>query len=95
MDGKTVAIAVLVLVAMLMGGIVFTELRPDSKAYAQGGVYATYMVSSVQVANNESNFVVLDTASRRLIFYEIGIQDFKLKIAGGRELVKDFGRKGI
>jgi hypothetical protein len=94
MDGKTVAIAVLILVAMFLGGIVATELRPE-KAYAQGGVYATYVVSSAQVANNETNFAVMDTASRRLVFYEVDLQTSKLKIAGGRELKSDFGRKGL
>ena len=93
MDGKTVVIAALVLIAMLLGGIVATELRPEGKAYAQGGVYATYLASSAMVQSDLTNFAVIDTASHRMVFYEVGITDFKLKIAGGRELMRDFNRK--
>jgi hypothetical protein len=93
MDGKTVAIAVLILVAMLLGGIVATELRPE-KAYAQGGVYATYLVSSAQVQDNVTNFVVVDTASHRMLFYEVDLATSKLKLPGGKYLHTEFGRKG-
>jgi hypothetical protein len=93
MDGKTVAIAALVVVAMLLGGIVASELRPGREAYGQGGVYATYLTCAAAAQGDVANFAVVDTASRRLIFYEVDQSKNKLKLAGGFKLEEDFHRK--
>jgi len=93
MSGKTVAIAALVVVAMLLGGIVASEWRQGREAYAQGGVYSTYLTCAALVASDQVNFAVLDTSSRRLVFYEVTQGSFKLKLAGGLNLGQEFNRK--
>lgn len=94
MDGKTVAIAALVVVAMLLGGIVASELRQGREAYGQGGVYATYLTCEAAVQSDVANFAIVDTASRRLVFYEVDQSKSKLKLAGVADLGRDFQRKG-
>jgi len=93
MDGKTVVIGALVALAVLLGGLVASGLRQEGTAYAQGGVYATYLVTTVQVADNLDNFAVLDSETRRLIFYRVDIAKNELDLAGGRDLARDFPRK--
>lgn len=93
MDGKTVAIAALVVVAMLLGGIVASELQQGRQAYAQGGVYSTYLTCAAAAQGDLANFAVLDTASRRLIFYEVTPTTNKLKLAGAKDLARDFQHK--
>jgi hypothetical protein len=94
MDGKTVVIGVLVVSAVLLGGVVVSGLRQD--AYAQGGVYATYLAVTANVQDQFVNFVVLDTESRRMIFYRVeqGKWTIPDPVAGaGRDLVRDFQHK--
>jgi len=89
MDGKTVAIGVLVVLAVLLGGLVTGGLRQPA-AYAQGGVYATYLATAVGVRENLINFAVLDTESRRLVFYDVELPKFDLRPTDGRMLAQDF-----
>ena len=93
MDGKTWAIAGLVVVALVLGGIVSSGLRQERMAYGQGGVYSAYLVVTADVRGDLVDFAVLDTATRRLIFYAYGQAEKKLRIAGGADLVRDFQRK--
>jgi hypothetical protein len=92
MDAKTVAIVVLVVTAMLLGGIAASGLRPEP-AYGQGGVYATYLAASASIREDYSQFIVADTANRRLIFYEFNVANKTFAPADGVELVRDFNRK--
>ena len=69
MDGKTVVIGVLVVSAVLLGGVVVSGVRQD--AYAQGGVYATYLAVSANYQENSANFIILDTESRRMLVYKV------------------------
>ncbi|HUX00179.1 MAG: hypothetical protein WBD63_11160 [Phycisphaerae bacterium] len=95
MDGKMWAISALVILAMLLGGVVAGGLRQDRAAFAQGGVYATYLAVTAEVRDNNVDFIILDTASRRMIFYGYDQATKKLKISGGRSLggrTGDFGR---
>jgi len=94
MDGKTWAIVGLVMMALLLSGIVASGLRQDRAAYGQGGVYSTYLAATANVRDNNTDFVVLDTATRRMVFYAYGQADKKLKIDGGADLARDFQRKG-
>jgi hypothetical protein len=94
MDGKTWAIAGLVVVALVLGGIVSSGLRQERMAYGQGGVYSAYLVVTAEVRDDNVDFVVLDTATRRLIFYAYGQAEKKLRIDGGADLAHDFQRKG-
>jgi hypothetical protein len=95
MDGKTVAIGVLVVAAVLLGGVVASSLQQERAAYGQGGVYATYLATSILVRDGFCNFAILDTASRRMVFYDIDVTTFALKpTAGqGRMLTTDFPHK--
>jgi len=90
MDGKTVAIGVLVATAVLLGGVVASGLRPESAAYAQGSVYDTYVAVAANVQDNYANYVVLDTAARRLLFYRVDVGKMTMDPASGRDLVRDF-----
>jgi len=94
MDGKTWAIAGLVVVALVLGGIVSSGLRQERTAYGQGGVYSAYLVVTAEVRDNNVDFAVLDTATRRLIFYAYGQAEKKLRIDGGADLARDFQHKG-
>jgi hypothetical protein len=69
MDGKTVAIGVLVICAVLLGGVVVSGLRQD--AYAQGGVYATYLAVTANAQENNATFFILDTESRGMLPYKV------------------------
>jgi len=89
MDWKTVAIGVLVVTAVLLGGLVASGLREEKAAYAQGGVYATYLAVAAGVQTDQMNFVVLDTEARRLLFYRVDPAKFKMEITSGRDLTRD------
>lgn len=93
MDGKKIAIGALVALAVLLGGLVAGGLRHDGAAYAQGGVYATYLATSAQVREDYVNFVILDTDTRRVVFYNIAPPKYILEPTGGRTLERDFQRK--
>ncbi len=95
MDGKMWAIAALVILAMLLGGVVAGGLRQEGAAFAQGGVYATYLAVTAEVRDNNVDFVILDTASRGMIFYGYDQATRKLKMGTGQRLGGrggDFGR---
>lgn len=91
MDGKKIAIGALVVLAILLGGLVAGGLR-DGAAYAQGGVYATYLAAAAQVREDYVNFVILDTNTRRAVFYDIAPPNHELMPTGGRMLDRDFQR---
>ncbi len=93
MDGKTVAIGVLVVVAVLLGGLVAGGLRQESVVYGQGGVYSNYLVSPVLVRDEFVAFAVLDTAKRLLIFYDINTTNQTMEVADGKNLTQDFPNK--
>jgi hypothetical protein len=95
MDGKTVAIGVLVVMAVLLAGLVTSGLYQERAAYGQGGVYATYLATSIQVRDGFSNFAILDTEARALAFYDVDVTRFELKpsIGQGRRLNRDFAHK--
>jgi len=93
MDGKTVVIGVLVVMALLLGGLLASGLRPEGTAYAQGGVYATYLAVAPQVSQDNVNFVILDTATHRLIFYKVDPAKNTLDVGSGLDLMREFQRK--
>jgi len=93
MDGKTWAIAGLVVVALVLGGIVSSGLRQERMAYGQGGVYSAYLVVTAEVRDDNVDFAVLDTATRRLIFYAYDQAKKKLNMSGVADLARDFQRK--
>ncbi|MBL7141458.1 MAG: hypothetical protein ISS74_11190 [Planctomycetes bacterium] len=93
MDGKKVAVGVLVVLAILLGGLVANGLRHERAAYGAGSVFATYMAASVEVRENFVNWAVLDTDARRVIWYDMALPDYKLQPSRpGRMLDNDFNR---
>jgi hypothetical protein len=92
MDWKTVGIGVLVVTAVLLGGVVMSGLRQDGAAYGQGGVYATYLVGTANVQDSYTNFAVLDTDLRRMLFYRVDTATLKLDRVKGILLDKEFKR---
>jgi hypothetical protein len=92
MDWKTVVIGVLVASAVLMGGLVASGLRADGAAYGQRSVYDTYLVTTANVQDNYVHFVVLDTQSRRMLFYRVDTATYQLEPVTGRDLSRDFPR---
>jgi len=95
MDGKTVVIVAMVVLALLLGGLVTTGLYQERAAYAQGGVYSTYLATTAEVNEDLSNFVILDTETRRLMFYRVDVARGELQPTSGRELLRDFQRKAL
>jgi len=94
MDGKTLAIAALVVTALLLGGIVASGFRQEQAAYAQNGIYSTYLLATARVREDSVNFVVVDTAKRRMVFYEYNPATKKLTpTRPGHNLVQEFQRK--
>ncbi|HUU31842.1 MAG TPA: hypothetical protein VMY69_07065 [Phycisphaerae bacterium] len=93
MDGKTVVIVAMVVLALLLGGLVTTGLYQERSAYAQGGVYSTYLATTAEINDDLSNFVILDTETRRLMFYRVDVAKGELQPTSGRELLRDFQRK--
>jgi len=94
MDGKTLAIAALVVTALLLGGIVASGLRQEKAAYAQNGVYSTYLLATARVRAEAVNFVVVDTAKRGMVFYAYNSATKKLApTPPGHDLVRQFRRK--
>jgi hypothetical protein len=95
MDAKTVAIGVLVVTTVLLGGIVASSLHQERTAYGQGGVYATYLAASVLVRDGLVNFAILDSDARALVFYDIEPTKYELRpLPGqGRKLTRDFPHK--
>jgi len=95
MDGKTVVIGVLVVSAVLLGGVVVSGLRQD--AYAQGGVYATYLAVAASVQDQYVHYVVLDTEARRMLFYQVNMGKdqgkYTMEAISGRDLSRDFQHK--
>lgn len=95
MDGKTVAIGVLVVMAVLLAGLVTSGLYQERAAYGQGGVYATYLAASIQTRDGNSSFAILDTEARALAFYDVDPTKYELKpsTGQGRRLSRDFAHK--
>ncbi|MBE3097498.1 MAG: hypothetical protein IMZ44_10265 [Planctomycetes bacterium] len=93
MDAKTAVIGLLVVSAVLLGGLVASGLREEN-AYAQGGVYATYLATTANVQEQFVNFVVLDTDSRRLLFYRVEQGKWTIEPTAGFDLTKEFKHAG-
>ena len=65
-------------------------LQGEHAAYARGSVYDTYLATAVEVRDDFVNFVILDTGSRRLVFYDMSPPRFELRPTSGVMLAKDF-----
>ena len=90
MDGKKVAIGVLVVLAVLLGCLVANGLHGERAAYARASVYDTYLATSIEVRDNFVNFAILDTDTRRLLFYDISLPKYELQPTTGVMLTRDF-----
>ncbi|MBM4019630.1 MAG: hypothetical protein FJ288_15135 [Planctomycetes bacterium] len=93
MDVKTVVIAVLVMTAVLLGGLVASGLR-EERAYARDSVYSTYLAVTANVQEQFVNYIVLDTESRRMLFYRVEQGKWTMEPVHGRDLTRDFRQAG-
>ncbi len=92
MHGKQIAIGVLVVLAVLLGGVVASALRAERAAYAQGGVFARYLAVSAEVQEGFVNFAVLDTQAKRVLFYDMSPPKYELVPTQGHRLDQQFQR---
>jgi len=90
MDGKTVAIGVLVVLALLLGGLVASGLQRERAAYARGSIYDTYLATAIEVRDDFVSFAILDTESRRMMFYDIAPPRYQLQPTKGSDLGQEF-----
>jgi len=93
MDAKTVVIGLLVVIAVLLGGLVASGLR-EERAYARDSVYSTYLAVTANVQEQFVNFIVLDTESRRLLFYRVEQGKWTIEPTAGFDLTKEFKQAG-
>jgi len=90
MDGKKVAIGVLVALAVLLGGLVANGLQRERTAYARGSVYDTYLATAIEVRERFASWAIVDTESRRLIFYNMAPPKYELQPSSGVTLTQEF-----
>jgi hypothetical protein len=69
------------------------QRRRGQEAYAQGGVYSTYLAVTAHVQPDMVNFAILDTQSRLLLFYKVEPGRLVLEPVVGKFLAKDFQHK--
>jgi len=93
MDRKWIAVAVLAAITLTLAVILGQVMHSPRMVYAQGGRYADYVVGTANLSSAVQAFVVIDTAQRRMIFYEYDISTKKLKPISGDDLVREFNRK--
>lgn len=94
MDRKWMAAAVLSVVLVVLVFLLAQAMQPPKMAFAQGGRFANYVAGTVTYAVNFQAFVVIDTATRRMIFYRYNINNKQLEQVSGNDLARDFGRAG-
>ncbi len=92
MDWKTVVIGVLVLSAVLLGGVVASGLRPEGAAYGQGGVYATYLAAAADVQDDYAHYIIIDTEARKMLFYRVDLAALKMTPVKGRDFAVNFAK---
>jgi hypothetical protein len=92
--GKTVAIVVLTVTAVLLAGAVVTGLRENS-AQAQAGRYADYVMTTVALSESTEALVVLDSTTQRMLyfFYDSGAKQFVPIAEAKADLKADFAGK--
>jgi len=90
--GKTIAIFMLVVTAMLLAGVTVQSLV-DNKAQAQGGRLTDYALISVAIDSNSDAACVVDTVTQRMLFfaYDQTTKKFEVMPQSTFQLRKDFG----
>jgi hypothetical protein len=92
--GKTVAIVVLTVTAVLLAGAVVTGLR-ENPAQAQAGRYADYAMASVAISDTAEALVVLDSVTQRMLYfsYDASTKQLAPMAESKADLNVDFGTK--
>jgi len=70
--GKTVAIVVLTITAVLLAGAVVTGLR-ENAAQAQAGRFSDYAMASVATSTATEAVVVVDSVTQRMLFFAFNL----------------------
>ena len=92
--GKTVAIVVLTVTAVLLAGAVVTGLR-ENPAQAQAGRFADYAMATVAISESAEALVVLDSTTQRMLYFSYDMNSKQLgAVAESKaDLNVDFGLK--
>jgi len=91
--GKTVAIVVLTITAVLLAGAVVNGLR-ENTAQAQAGRYADYAMATVATSDTGEALVVLDSVTQRMLYFSYDASTKQLAPAESKaDLNVDFGTK--
>ncbi|MDP6380262.1 MAG: hypothetical protein QF662_02855 [Phycisphaerae bacterium] len=91
MNRKWIAVGVMAAITVGLAVLLGQVLQPPQEAFAQGGRYADYVTGTATFGNNAQAFVVIDTANRRVIFYEYDINKKELSPTTGYDLPQGFG----
>ncbi len=92
MDRKWIAAAVLSVVLVVLVFLLAQTMQPPKVAFAQGGRFANYVTGTITYGVSFQAFVVIDTATRRMIFYRYNINNKQLEVLSGNDLAREFRR---
>lgn len=91
MNGKSVAILILLVSAVTLATLVATGETP---AYAQAGRFADYAMLPVQVAADRDALLIIDTTTERMVMFEFDLTSKTLTVADKADLRKLFAPTG-
>lgn len=93
MDRKWIAVGVMAVITIGLAVLLGQVLQSPQEAFAQGGRYSNYVTGTATFGPSAQAFVVIDTANRRVIFYEYNINKKVLSPTTTDQLPRAFGIK--
>lgn len=87
MNGKSVAIIILLVSAVALATLVVT----GGPSFAQAGRFADYGMAPLQVSNDRDALVIFDTTTQRMVVYEFDLTSKSLTVSDKGDLRKLFG----
>ncbi len=90
MNGKSVAILFLLVVAVILA----TLVTSGGPSFAQGGRFADYGLLPVQTASDRDALLIIDTTTERMVLWEFDLTSKQLVPADKADLRRDAGTPG-
>jgi hypothetical protein len=90
MNGKSVAIIVLLLSAVVLATMVVN----GGHTQAQAGRFADYAMLPVQVASDRDALLIIDTTTERMVLFDYDLTARTLTVADKADLRQLFGTPG-
>ena len=92
--GKTLAISLLVFVALILAAVA-VQLGGERVAYAQSGRFADYAMVPACTAEDYDAICIIDTVTQRMLFFQYDRSQKKLVVLkdSQADLKKDFRRQ--